>query len=283
MRSALFWALAAGQAQVCLLQAGLRAPGRATADAPLNASGGNATDALPAWGGNASDGRFAPAMPVGMHEMGLHVHMMADIRAGLHPANMHKACSSLAKHLGLDRVDKRTAGWVLTVALGLLASSCCLLQLIVFALAGLQVFSFIPAGCWGFKKYLGPMQPYLRVLTLTGLALAWGTSADEMTRACLFRQTVVCLVLTFLPELLNLAGAKRLLPENGSEVLSLSVQGMSCEACAYTVRRALESTPGVRAAYVDYKHGAQVLVSHHFDRAVAAAKLDEVGFDLEEK
>lgn len=274
MRSALLLTLAAGQAQVCLLQAGLRAPGRATADAPLNASGSNGTGALPAWAGNAT-GRVAPAMS-------MHMHMMADIRAGLHPANMHKACRSLAKHLGLDQVDKRTAGWVLTVAMGLLASSCCLLQLVVFALAGLQVFSFIPAGCWGFKKYLGPLQPYLRVLTLAGLALAW-YGADEMTKACLLRQTVVCLMLTFLPELLNLAGAKQLLPENGSEVLSLHVQGMACEACAYAVRRALESTPGVQAAYVDYQGGAQVLVTSHFDRAAAAAKLDEAGFGLEEK
>jgi len=184
----------------------------------------------------------------------------------------------LASKLGLDR---RAAGWTLSIGMGLLASSCCLLQLIVYALATMGLLGNV-AGCMGFKKVLGPAQLYIRLLTIAGLGLAWAGVGD-MTVECLRRQTAVCLLLMFLPEVVRFLGGPTFLPSPspGKEVLQLSVGGMGCDACAFAVKSALLNVPGVCAASVDAETGiAEVHVEKIFDRDLAALKLDVAGFDL---
>jgi len=184
----------------------------------------------------------------------------------------------LAQKLGLDR---RAAGWTLSIGMGLLASSCCLLQLVVYALATMGLLGNV-AGCMGFKKFLGPAQLYIRLLTLTGLGLAWAGVGD-MTVECLRRQTAVCLLLMFLPEVVRFLGGPAFLPSPapGKDVLQLTVDGMGCDACAFAVKSTLLSVPGVCAASVDAATGiAEVHVEKIFDRDIAALKLDVAGFDL---
>jgi len=278
---------------VCLLQSGLRSAGGVALIEPERTE---RPDLI------RKENRVEPVAAVGLDSSPAHSELLphldlldllpAPAYAGGWLANSTRTASPspmsgmdhmkhmqmLAQKLGVDR---RTAGWTLSIGMGLLASSCCLLQLIVWALATMGLLGNV-AGCMGFKKVLGPAQLYIRLLTLTGLGLAWA-GVGNMTVECLRRQTAVCLLLMFLPEVVRFLGGPSFLPRPapGKEVVQLTVDGMGCDACAFAVKSALLSVPGVCAASVDAETGvAEVHVEKIFDRDIAALKLDVAGFDL---
>lgn len=96
--------------------------------------------------------------------------------------------------------------------------------------------------------------------------------------------TGLCTGLTFLPELLLIAGGTALAPPTvGSIVMPLKVQGMSCEACQLHVKQTLERSSGVISAAVDFQRGtAEVLIAKDwaFDVMEVNRRLILDGFEL---
>lgn len=149
---------------------------------------------------------------------------------------------------------------------GLLASSCCVVQLALNALS---------VGCAGFSV-LRPYRPHLRAATAALLALLLvrhGASRRTLGTA------VAALLLTYSEDAVGAAnragwGPLRALLQRAGEAAQLlrvgsaaphkaavvrwrlDVAGMRCQACAARVRAAAAALPGVRNASVDLAAGA---------------------------
>ena len=160
----------------------------------------------------------------------------------------------------LQTVAHRLEMWSL---LGLLSSSCCALQLV------LNAFSF---GCAGFNTVLGPLRPYLVAVTLLFQACVWHaalTGRGPHIVASAVGGTILCLVLTLLPEGLELYVRGRGQRRAGAtlevaatpleEEVCLKVAGMGCTACTVKVQAALEQVDGVAACSVNLDKGEATL------------------------
>jgi len=148
-------------------------------------------------------------------------------------------------------------GMIVSITSGLLASSCCLLQLGVNLLATLNL---VHVGCAGFNKVLGPWRTQLRSITSVWLAASWCLCIGKRwprRRVCrLSAQTAICLALTFLPELLLLSGGPAMAPSlDGAQIVKVKVDGMGCEACQLHVQGLMERTGGVVSSNVDFNSG----------------------------
>eukprot|EP00908_Phaeocystis_cordata_P010217 Transcript_21058.p2 GENE.Transcript_21058~~Transcript_21058.p2 ORF type:complete len:302 (-),score=103.87 Transcript_21058:70-879(-) len=144
---------------------------------------------------------------------------------------------------GLLRLFHRLEWWS---ALGLLSSSCCVLQLLLNALS---------VGCAGFNTVLGPLRPLMLAVTVTLQTWMWRVAP---TWRSALPATAVAAALTFLPEALHAwinrqpagaaAGAGA---AGGAEAqLCVKVEGMGCTACTAKVKQALELLPEVASASV---------------------------------
>ena len=163
---------------------------------------------------------------------------------------------------------------------GLLSSSCCLLQLMLNACS---------IGCAGFNTVLGPPRPYLMALALTLQTLLWqAVIANAEPLGPAITSTALTICLTFLPEALNAAMQRSAMPP-AEDDLRLRVGGMGCTACSVKVKAALESVDGISSCTVAFEEGcAQLrLDSSGFGAAEertaveqrAIAALVEAGFD----
>ena len=153
----------------------------------------------------------------------------------------------------VQRLLHRVTTWSL---LGLLSSSCCMLQVV------LNFFSF---GCAGFNTILGPLRPYFMALTAALQACVWRQTLAG--RGAPLRSamsgTLACAALTFLPELLHvwvhrgqLLGHRR--SRRGGavpEALGLRVSGLGCTACTAKVQAAITAVDGVDACEVALAEG----------------------------
>ena len=129
---------------------------------------------------------------------------------------------------------------------GLLSSSCCLLQLM------LNAFSI---GCAGFNTVLGPARPYFMALALTLQTLMWqAVFADAAPLGPAITSTAVTSCLTFLPEALNAVMQRSAVPPTEDD-LRLRVDGMGCTACSVKVKAALEGVDGVSSCTVAFEEG----------------------------
>lgn len=125
-----------------------------------------------------------------------------------------------------------------------------------------------------------PLRPYFLAVTAVLLALGFYTlyrkpAAKEVcegeacapdgrpkraVKAMLWLATVVVLALALFPyyggQLIGAAAAKSSVAESVQlETVELKITGMTCEACAGTVKYSLMETPGVAEAEVDYPAG----------------------------
>jgi len=169
------------------------------------------------------------------------------------------------------------------VAAGLLASSCCAVQVGVNALSALDI---LHVGCAGFNTVLGPHRATLRAATAAWLGWRW-VASRRADRPKLLRATVVCAALTFLPELLRLSGGPAIAPSFGEDALVrrvYRVDGLGCEACEQAVRSVLQRLSGVVSAVPDFHRGVVEIVTAPtwapFDEAAAALLLDRAGYPL---
>jgi copper chaperone CopZ len=164
-----------------------------------------------------------------------------------------------------------------SLACGLLASSCCLVQLALNALS---------VGCAGFNTVLGPWRTHLRALTLVWLSALWmpAARARRLPARAVLLSTTLSLVLTFMPEMLRLSGGPSLAPPTSDVfTLALRVEGMGCEACEQAVRQALASTGGVVDARARFESGVvecTVARDWNFDIAEATRRVQAAGFEL---
>lgn len=152
----------------------------------------------------------------------------------------------------LLRLFHRLEWWT---ALGLLSSSCCVLQLLLNALS---------VGCAGFNTVLGPLRPQLMALTTMLQMWMWYGEPKRGTALWLsaLPATAVTAVLTFLPELLHcwihrgdgVAAARA----PGGDIC-LQVEGMGCTACTAKVKSALELMPEVDSVSVSLQRGSATL------------------------
>lgn len=174
-------------------------------------------------------------------------------------------------------------GMIVSIAAGLLGSSCCLLQLGVNLLATLNL---VHVGCAGFNKVLGPWRTLLRSGTAAWLAASWclciGKRWPRMRAWRLLAQTALCLLLTFLPEILLWSGGPAMAPSlDGAQMVKVKVDGMGCEACQLHVQGLMERTGGVVSSSVDFKAGeAELSVAKDwsFDFQEMAQRLEREGY-----
>jgi len=185
-----------------------------------------------------------------------------------------------------DSPSKSEDGLISAVVAGLMSSSCCLLQLALNLLASLNVLHI---GCAGFNKVLGPFRPHLRTLTIAWLGYTWFRSmrAKDCCKPRMSRlifNTVLCLGLTFLPELLRASGGNAIAPPtDGAKRIKLKVEGMGCEACEMHVRSVIDRSSGVISSRADFKGGfAELDVAENwgFDAAGIARELKRDGFEV---
>lgn len=133
-------------------------------------------------------------------------------------------------------------------AIGMLSSSCCVLQ-ILLNLAGV--------GCAGFNSWLGPLRPTTLAACLICQAISWHIAYPRPWQwgptAC---STVFSALLTFSPEILDAVHQGKTSKERhatlGNEedsmriTLQLAPGSIGCISCVATVEAALKSCPGVR-------------------------------------
>lgn len=161
--------------------------------------------------------------------------------------------------------------------LGLLASSCCLLQLALNTLA---------VGCAGFNTVLGPWRPHLRALTAVWLSAMWAPAlrAKRLPGRSVLASTSASIVLTLLPEILRASGGPALAPPTSNTVaLRLQLDGMGCEACEVAVSQILTSAGGVIDARARFESGvAELRVANDwaFNLSDVQHRLGEAGFDV---
>ncbi|UCF05006.1 MAG: SO_0444 family Cu/Zn efflux transporter [bacterium] len=60
--------------------------------------------------------------------------------------------------------------------------------------------------------------------------------------------------------------------------LGITIEGMSCDHCAQSIRRALMETPGVESAVVDYRKGEAVVTGRDFDVSRLQQAIEELGY-----
>ena len=126
-------------------------------------------------------------------------------------------------------------------AIALLASACCVVQLMLAAAS---------LGCSGLNSVLGPARPPLLCATALLQALSWHvviyTKPSQAPSVAL--STTATLLLSFSPEILALASRRRApAPRAASaRVLTLTLAKVSCAVCEAKVRELAEAHPAVR-------------------------------------
>jgi hypothetical protein len=148
-------------------------------------------------------------------------------------------------------VAHRMAWWSL---LGLLSSSCCVLQII------LNSFSF---GCAGFNTLLGPLRPPCIAFTLIAQSITWYVAYPlPFQWAPTAATTAVSLLLTFTPELLYAAETRHVRRREGADDartvarLAFTPKAMGCLSCLSSVRRMLQAQHGVVGSVVSLERAS---------------------------
>lgn len=186
-------------------------------------------------------------------------------------------------------------GWARAGALisAALASMCCILPL---GLGALGVSTTLVAA------FFETLRPWFLALAAALVALgfyfalrtpraeqACSTEAGrlaKLSKPALWISTVAVLALAMFPTLSGMASSSphALPPGVASEIVVLRVDGMTCEACAPSIRIALLDVPGVIEAAVDYdKKMAEIRVraERRPDAAILIDAVRSVGYDAQ--
>ncbi len=165
------------------------------------------------------------------------------------------ACYAAYRFISKTGLPMKTAkvSMMHTIALSLLSSSCCALQLFL---------NFFFVGCAGLNSFLGPLRPQMFVLSLIAHSYMWSlvSSTAQFTRALI--SSLVSAILTFLPEMLfiyaewnhakKVKSAEKLKRIEQSTTdftrYTLRVSGIGCIACVSKIQSIIEQCSSV----VDY-------------------------------
>jgi len=155
-----------------------------------------------------------------------------------------------------DPSDSQKGAYFQAFAAGSIASSCCLIQ------PGFNFLSYLNImhiGCAGFNKFLGPLRPYTRAMTVAWLLDKWirlsplvekkkdYECCNQNSRKTLMLSSIMCFSLMFMPEALNFAGDwknETLMRSSQDQQRQLTklefvVDNMGCEACVKAVEDAV--------------------------------------------
>jgi copper chaperone CopZ len=149
-------------------------------------------------------------------------------------------------------------------------------------MAALHIFD-LQAQCAGFNKVLGPFRQHLRAATAAWLVYSWGVVLSQRRpKRQLFVGTMMCIFLTFLPEILSWSGGWQVGLISDRRSLAIQVDGMGCEACLHHVRQVLAEAGAVQTTLeLDTGAGSvEVEGGGVFDFSLAAEKLEKAGFFL---
>lgn len=148
--------------------------------------------------------------------------------------------------------------------ISLLSSSCCAFQLI------LNMFS---VGCAGLNSKMGPLRPFFMAFATISQVWQWVSIQKVEQYPQAVASLVLTLLLTFLPEILYIyvySGSKSNIIDSDNDLsnkalvvkYSIKISGMNCIACVQTIKRAIESTEGVKTVDVQLEQGeAHVLLA----------------------
>ena len=143
--------------------------------------------------------------------------------------------------------------YVQALSISLIASSCCLLQLVV---------SLFGASCLGIVKALQPFQ-----LPLTGAVCAWWV---YRARTCCSEERKLLLLPFFLslglllsPVLIDLNVQARIPTD---ELNTIRVQGIGCTSCALAAKLSLEALEMIQQCNVNSASGIATCSLHGSDR-----------------
>lgn len=160
--------------------------------------------------------------------------------------------------------------------LGLLSSSCCVVQIV------LNAFAF---GCAGFNSVLGPVRPTFLAMTIVAQASSWYVAYSRPYQwKTTLSMTLMSLFLTLMPEALawhtaRRAGSRHTLqmgaqPQDdgggGTMHLRVHLSTMGCSSCVATVSKVLRGIQGVLHHHVSIEDGSADIV---FDVALTRSCL----------
>lgn len=195
-----------------------------------------------------------------------------------------KTTHKLSKELRqLKKYFLNYGDYVWSIGVGLLGSSCCILQL---GINGLSAAGLVHLGCAGFNKLLGPIRHYVRLFTYSWIITLWGYSlyVKKQIPRKVIRSTAIAIFLTFLPEILRIVGGPLMAPPTTNfDTVELKIEGMGCEACENAVRSVIESSGGVISSSADFEVGrAIVYISRGwgFDERALSKRLSTRGYNL---
>lgn len=177
--------------------------------------------------------------------------------------------------------EKHSSGWAAggAIVAAALASACCILP-VVFGALGISAL--------GVAAAFEPLRPYFvaaaAIMLVVGFYYAYfrrayfrrarseGAACDmrssrgvRLARPVLWLATAAVVALGFFPSYAGLlagesSGTTVASETVSSRTLSLSVEGMTCEACAVGIERELASVGGVLAATVSYAEKTAAVV-----------------------
>lgn len=171
-----------------------------------------------------------------------------------------------------------------TIALSLLSSSCCALQLFL---------NFFFVGCAGLNSLLGPLRPQMFVLSLIAHSYMWSlvSSKAQFTRALI--SSSLSAMLTFLPEMLfihaewlhsrKVRNAEKLKQSEQSTTdftrYTLRVSGIGCIACVSQIQSIIDQCSSVVNYSVSLEKGIVCLTMFKSSKdSIRKKTLDELIF-----
>merc|ERR1740130_1567534 len=213
-----------------------------------------------------TDAGFAPRLLLNLAVLGasLYVAVSTDAVRELVEDRFDEA-----KHVLLTGAHRLT-WWA---AIGLLSSSCCVLQILLNALS---------LGCAGFNTYLGPARPLFLAATVLLQLSGWSVVLNNPIAD--WRYTAlgsgIALVLALMPEAIYLY--HQLQPKNTAtprSVAILKLEGMGCVSCATTVRQLAHKHGSVLDVNVSVNDGTATVQSSlvHTD---AASEFDIIAKEI---
>lgn len=135
-----------------------------------------------------------------------------------------------------------------TIGMALLASSCCVIQL---------VLNMLSISCAGFAV-LTPYRPWFTLATLATFTLAWQRQKYNKDRRVLFWTACVAAVLLASPELVRYMNESTSTPGISPPIV-LQLDGLGCLACANKIKQGLMQVPGVAEALVFFDNSTALV------------------------
>jgi hypothetical protein len=163
--------------------------------------------------------------------------------------------------------------WIKSTLASLVASSCCLLQLLL---------SLLGYSCLGLVKVLQPFQ----LILVCGVTLWWISKLSSccyLERRYLVGPVVLSGVILMSPALVHWrlnAFPFHLTNAQASSSLAVKIQGIGCSACALAAKQSLESIPEIDGCKISIDDGSALCAlkkGHNVEESSLKSALERIG------